>query len=157
MGAVGLQLDRHGLSMNETIATYTVFFRDAAIGEVELRLSEGVGIGGLTESHPFDAIRSVLADASRAQDNYGFLPPPGQATGGVNVSGDRDGAAVMARADAYFREMELRDEQGRGLSTNSLTLFGGRTPTDPFVVFVTFDPPDGSSPGVTPGAAGREP
>jgi hypothetical protein len=117
---------------------YTLLFRGAAIGTVDFQTDGEIGGGPITPLPGFEAVRGALEAASRALANLGYLPPVGQAVGGVNASGDRAGRDALARAQAICDELELRDERGALTPTDWINVFGGRTTDEPLAVMAAF-------------------
>jgi len=129
---------------------FAVLFRGAVIGTLHGRIVDDVCGGDLTPLGGFDAIRSAIADASRALANHGFLPPEAGVAGGVSVEGSEASAIALAAAQELANHLELRDAQGRLLHTDWINIFGGRTPGDPISVMATLHHAPSATPASIP-------
>ena len=129
---------------------YTLLFRGAPIGTVQGNVADWVGAGDLLPLPGFEAVRPILADASRVLANLGFFPPAGQLAGGVTPEGDRSGALALSAAEAIARELELRDAHGRLVPTDWINVFGGRTPEEALSVLFTINHDMASTPARSP-------
>jgi hypothetical protein len=129
---------------------YTVLFRGAAIGTLQGEFVDDFCGGDLIPLPAFEAVRPVLADASRALANHGFLPPVGAFAGGVSSEGSRAGSASLREAQELCEHLELRDALGRLMHTDWINIFGGRTPDDPILVMATLWQEPSSTPASMP-------
>jgi hypothetical protein len=132
---------------------YTVLYRGAAIATLQGEFVDDFGGGDLRPLPAFDAVRHIVADASRAFANHGFLPPIGAFVGGVSAEGSRAGDASLRAAEDVCDELELRDAQGGLLHTDWIWVYSGRTPDDPIGLIASLH----HDPGTTPAPKPRPP
>ena len=118
---------------------FTVVLRGAAIATFDGAIVRDRLHGDLLPLPAFEAIRSIVADATRAYSNCGFLPRDGAITGGVSEEGARAGADAEAALRAVCEECELRNAQGQLVPSSYLTLIGGRSADDVLLIFAAFD------------------
>jgi hypothetical protein len=128
------------------MAEFTVLFRGAPIGTLRAKLAGALCGGNLTPLPGFDAVRSTIADASRALANYGFLPAAGEIAGEVSDQASAAGEAAFAAAQALSNQLELRDARGQLVHTDWINVFGGRTPEDSIAVMAALH----QAPSATP-------
>lgn len=118
---------------------FTVLFRGVAIGSLDDEIVGGMLMAELSPLPGLEALRRTLGDASRAFDNFGFLPPTGELAGGVSAEGAAAGEAAFAAAQAVYQELELRDSKGRFVPADVEYVFGGRTADEPFTLAASID------------------
>jgi len=92
---------------------YTVLYRGAPIATLQGEFVDDFGGGDLRPLPAFDAVRHVIADASRTFANLGFLPPTGAFVGGVSAEGSRAGDVSFRAVWDVCDDLELRDALGR--------------------------------------------
>lgn len=129
---------------------FTVLFRGAPIGRLHGRLDGDLCGGDLVPLPGFDAVRGVIADASRALVNHGFLPPTGESAGGVSEEADRAGQTTLAAAQELSNHLELRDAHGQLVHTDWINIFGARTPEDSITVMATLHQEPSAIPATLP-------
>ena len=118
---------------------FTILLRGVAIATFDGEIVRDRLQGDLLPLPAFEAVRSVVADATRSYSNCGFLPGRGAITGGVSEAGARAGAGADAALRALCNECELRDSQGQLVPTSYLSLIGGRSPDDVLLIHAAFD------------------
>jgi hypothetical protein len=118
---------------------FTILLRGVAIATVNGEIVHNRLGGDLLPLPAFEAVRSVVADATRSYSNCGFLPGGGAITGGISEEGARAGAAADAALKALCNECELRDSQGQLVPTSYLGIIGGRSPDDVLLIHAAFD------------------
>jgi len=122
-----------------TMERFTVLFRGVAIGFLDDEIVGGMLMAELSPLPGLEAVRQTLGDASRAFDNFGFLPPTGELAGGVSNEGAMAGEAAFAAAEAVCEELELRDSNGQLVPADVDYVFGGRTADEPFTLTASID------------------
>ena len=129
---------------------FTVLFRGAPIGRLRGQSSDDLYSGDLVPLPGFDAVRTVIADASRALANYGFLPSPGELVGGVGDEGSGAGEVAFAAAQELSKQLELRDTRGQFVHTDWINVFGARTPEDSITVIAALHQAPSATPAALP-------